>query len=181
MATKTRLTPDDLLRVSGEGLHELVNGEIVEMPPPKTRHAFVVGMICGTLFEHVAKTGAGKVLPGGGFILELPYDRDRVYGPDVAFVSTARFPDSFPDGYLSGAPDLAVEVLSPSDEAVYVEQKILDYLTAGARLVWILAPETKTARVYRPDGSARLLRKEEMLEGEDVLPGLVIPLPKIFP
>ena len=85
-----------------------------------------------------------------------------------------------PQGFLHGAPDLAVEVLSPSDNPVDVQQKVRDYLEAGSRLVWIVAPQAKAVTVYRADSSARLLREGEDLEGEDVLPGLAIPLAEVF-
>ena len=73
-----------------------------------------------------------------------------------------------------------MEVLFPSDNPVGVQQKVRDYLEAGARLVWVIAPAARTATVYRADGSARLLRDGDYLDGEDVLPGLVIPLAELF-
>lgn len=69
---------------------------------------------------------------------------------------------------------------TPSDNPVDVQQKVRDYLKAGARLVWVVAPQAKTVTVYRPDGSARLLREPERLDGEDVLPGLSIALAELF-
>jgi Uma2 family endonuclease len=99
----------------------------------------------------------------------------------VAFISAARLPGGeLPEKFLRGAPDLAVEVLSPSDTLSRVEQKASEYIEAGARLVWIIAGEAKTATVYRADGSARLLGEHESLEGEDVLPGLTIPIAELF-
>jgi Uma2 family endonuclease len=83
-------------------------------------------------------------------------------------------------GFLRGAPDLAVEVLSPSDSPGDVQQKVRDYLDAGARLVWTIAPEARTASVYRASSSARLLREADHLDGEDLLPGLSIPLAELF-
>ncbi len=116
-----------------------------------------------------------------GFVLRLPTDPERVRGPDVAFVAAHRLPEGrLPEGFLSGAPDLAVEVLSPSDEPLDVQQRVRDFLDAGARLVWLVAPQANTVTVYRADGSARFLRDQETLEGEDVLPGLKIPLTEIF-
>ena len=79
-----------------------------------------------------------------------------------------------------GAPDLAVEVLSRTDNPVEVQQKVRDYLDAGARLVGVIAPQVKTVTVYRADGCARLLREHEHLEGEDVLAGLAISLAELF-
>jgi Uma2 family endonuclease len=73
-----------------------------------------------------------------------------------------------------------VEVLSPTDNPVEVQQKVRDYLEAGARLVWVIAPEARSVTVYRPDGSARLVRDPDSLDGEDVLPGLTLSLSELF-
>jgi Uma2 family endonuclease len=116
-----------------------------------------------------------------GFVLRLPADPERVRAPDVAFVSSSRLPEGrLPTGFLPGGPDLAVEVLSPTDNPVDVQQKVRDYLEGGTRLVWVIAPQAKSVTVYRADGTARLLRPQEELEGEDVLPGLTIPLTDLF-
>ena len=83
-------------------------------------------------------------------------------------------------GFLRGAPDLAVEALSPSDTPVDVGQKVRDYLEAGARLVWVIAPAARTATIHRADGSVRVLRESDHLDGADVLPGLAISLGELF-
>jgi Uma2 family endonuclease len=183
MAIKARLTPDDLWKLGeGDTRRELVDGEVLEMAPAGGVHGDVTSRICRRMAEHVAGDGSGKVLVGDvGFVLELARDRDRVRAPDIAFVSTARLPEGrLPEGFIRGAPDVAVEVLSPSDNSVDVQQKVRDYLDAGARLVWVIAPAARTATVYRADGSARLLREGEGLDGEDVLPHLLIPLSSLF-
>jgi Uma2 family endonuclease len=133
--------------------------------------------------EHVERRGGGRVVVGDvGFVLRVPSDPERVRAPDVAFVSPERLPSGrLPEGFLSGAPDLAVEVLSPSDNPIDIQQKVRDYLEAGARLVWVVAPQAKTLTVYRADGSARLLREQDVLDGEDVLPGFSIPAAELFP
>ena len=183
MATRARLTAQDLWRLGeGDARRELVDGQVVEMAPVGGVHGEITLRIGRKLAEHVERHGTGKVLVGDvGFVLNLPHDPERVRGPDVAFVSSQRLPGGrLPQGFLSGAPDLAVEVLSPSDNPVDVQQKVRDYLDAGARLVWVFAPQAKTVTVYRTDGSARLLREQDFLEGEDVLPGLSIPLADVF-
>ena len=183
MTTKARVTAQELWRLGeGDTRRELVNGEVVEMAPVGGIHGQVAGRIYRKLAEHVERCGGGEVVVGDvGFVLNLPGDPERVRAPDVAFVSSSRLPEGrLPQGFLSGAPDLAVEVLSPTDNPVAVQQKVRDYLDAGSRLVWVVAPQAKTVTVYRADGSARLLREQEQLEGEDVLPGLVIPLAEIF-
>ena len=179
MATRTRLTADDLWRMGeGDVRRELVDGEVIEMTPVGGLHGKVTGRVYRRLSDHVDARGLGEVVVGDvGFVLTLPSDPERVRAPDVAFVAMARLPEGrLPQGFIRGAPDLAVEVLSPSDNPVEVQQKVRDYLEAGTRLVWVLAPLARTATVYRPDGSARLVREPESLDGEDVLPGLVIAL-----
>jgi Uma2 family endonuclease len=183
MATRTRLTADDLWRMgAGDVRRELVDGEVIEMTPAGGVHGEVTWRVCRRIAEHVETHRLGRVVVGDvGFVLALPADPERVRAPDVAFVSTGRLPDGrLPQGFVPGAPDLAVEVLSPSDNPVEVQQKVRDYLEAGTRLVWVVAPRARTATVYRPDGSARLVREPESLDGEAVLPGLAIPLADLF-
>ena len=184
MATNARLTARDLLRLGGDDVRrELVNGRIIEMPPHGGIHGLIAGRIFRRLDEHVERAGGGEVLVGDvGFVLAVPGDPERVRAPDVAFVSKNRLPEGrLPQGFLAGPPDLAIEVLSPSDDPVDVQQKVRDYLDAGARLVWLVAPQARTVTVFHSDGSARLLRDENALDGEDVLPGLMIPLAAVFP
>jgi Uma2 family endonuclease len=183
MATRTRLTAEDLWRMgTGDVRRELIHGEVVEMTPVGGVHGRVSGRVYRSLAEHVETHGGGEVLVGDvGFVLALPGDPERVRAPDVAFVSAARLPEGrLPQGFLPGAPDLAVEVLSPTDNPVEVQQKVRDYLEAGSRLVWVIAPAATTATVYRPDGSARLVREPEALDGEDVLPGFAVSLTTLF-
>ncbi|RMF89710.1 MAG: Uma2 family endonuclease [Nitrospinota bacterium] len=183
METRTRITAQEFWQLGeGDRRRELINGEVVEMAPVGGVHGKLTGKIYRRLAEHVDRQGGGEVLVGDvGFVLSLPYDPERVRAPDIAFVSHHRLPEGhLPTGFLSGAPDLAVEVLSPADDPVDIQQKVRDYLEAGARLVWIVAPQARTVTVYRPDGSARLLRETESLEGEEVLPGLHIPLSEVF-
>lgn len=166
----------------GDVRRELVDGEVIEMPPVGAVHGLITGRICSRIAHHVDRHGGGEVLVGDvGFVLRLPYDPERVRAADVALVSREKLAEGrLPEGFLAGAPDLAVEVLSPTDNPVEIHQKVRDYLEAGSRLVWVAAPQAKTVTVYRPDGSARLLREHETLDGEDVLPGLSIPLVELF-
>jgi Uma2 family endonuclease len=183
MATDARLTAQDLLRLGGTDVRrELVNGRVIEMPPHNFAHGEITGRISRRLIEHVERTRAGRVVVGDvGFILSVPGDPERVRGPDVAYVSQERLPDTqHRETFFAGAPDLTVEILSPTDVGADIQQKVRDYLDAGARLVWLIAPESKTVTVYRADGSARLLRDQDTLQGDTVLPGLAIPLREIF-
>lgn len=182
--TRTRLTAEEFWRMgSGDTRQELVDGEVIEMAPAGWLHGLVVARVAGRLVDHVDTQRTGHVVAGdAGFILTLPGDPDRVRAPDIAFVSAGRLPAGRPPlTFLRGAPDLAVEVLSPSENPEQVQRKVRDYLDAGGRLVWVIAPEARTATVYRADGSARLVRDEETLDGEDVLPGLALRLADLLP
>ncbi len=125
--------------------------------------------------NHVTRQRLGHVLATGtGFTLQrCP---DTVRAPDVAFVCTDRWPAAEPPGFAELAPDLAVEVLSPSDRPGAVLAKVSDFLLAGTRLVWVVDPLKRSARVYRADGSVAELDVTGSLLGEDVVPGLTIPL-----
>ena len=183
MATDARLTAQDLLRLGGDDVRrELVNGRVIEMPPHGWEHGEIAARILSLLLKHVKRAGRGRVAVGDvGFVLNVPGDPERVRAPDVAFLSESRLPRGRShEGFMVGAPDLAVEVLSPSDATFDVQQKVRDYLDAGARLVWLVAPQARTVTVYRADSSARLLREQDTLDGEDVLPGLAIPLATMF-
>ncbi len=111
----------------------------------------------------------GLVFTDVGF--RLAEDPDTVRGPDIAFVSASRLRSGFPRGFFPGAPDLAVEVVSPGDKAGELQEKIREYLSSGVRLVWLADPRSQTVTAYRPSGEAHVYSGEEPVPGEDVLPG----------
>lgn len=183
MASKVRLTADDLWRMPDDDVRrELVNGEIVEMPPANALHGYYVPKIAELLADEARKSKAGFVLAGDvGFRLGLLDDPERVRAPDICFMSAKRFPEGrFPEKFVTGAPDLAVEILSPSESAAEIQQKVRDYLEAGALLVWLVSPRAKTVVVFRADGSGQFLSEKDTLTGEPVLPGLTINLAELF-
>lgn len=183
MATRTRVTAEDLWRMgTGDVRRELVDGEVIEMAPTGGVHGKITRKASQRMGEHVDAHGGGEVVVGDvGFVLDLAGDPERVRAPDVAFIATARLAEGrLPAGFIRGAPDLAVEVLSPSDSSVDVQQEVLDWLEGGARLVWVIAPQAGSATVYRPDGWARLGSEPEAVDGENVLPGLGISLGDLF-
>jgi Uma2 family endonuclease len=183
MPARARLTADDLWKLgNGDVRRELVDGEVIEMTPAGGVHGRLVLELGSRVRAHVQGHAGGVVVAGDvGFVLELPHDPERVRAPDVAFVAAGRLPGGqLPQGFIRGAPDLAVEILSPNDDPIEIQQKVRDYLEAGSRLVWVVAPRPRTVTVYRADGSARLVREPEALDGEDVLPGFVLPLAELF-
>jgi Uma2 family endonuclease len=165
------MTADELLRASIPNKRtELVRGVLVVREPPGGRHGFVAMNLGVELSTYVRSTGAGAVFAAEtGF--KLATDPDTVRAPDVAFVARERVPDALTRGYPALAPDLAVEVLSPDDRPGAVLAKVADWLSAGTRLVWVVDPERRLARVYRADGSESVVTAREALAGEDVLAG----------
>ena len=113
-----------------------------------------------------------------GFVLAR--NPDTVRGPDLSFISRERLKDLDDARFFSGAPDLAVEILSPSNRRGEMHAKVADYLAAGARLVWVVDPKRKSVTTYRTLLSPRRLELNEAIDGEEVFPGLVIPLTAIF-
>jgi Uma2 family endonuclease len=167
--------PDD-----DEEQHELVAGLLVAEPRPFARHGWVTARVVCLLGAHVRTHGLGVVLGNdAGFILAR--SPDTVRGPDVAFVSRERFEAQAEiRGYFPGAPDLAVEVLSAGSRPAEVRAKVADYLAAGSRLVWVVDAEHRRVTVYRTLLAPRMLAGDELLDGEEVVPGFSAPVAALF-
>lgn len=158
---------------------ELVAGHILVREPAGYRHGYVASQFLIVIGNFVRANRLGHVLASEtGFTLFR--NPDTVRAPDVAFVRTDRLPNPLPRGYAEFAPDLTVEVLSPSDRTGKVLAKVGDWIEAGARLVWIVDPERRTARVYRADGTHSTLTANDSLDGEDVLPGFSVLLSEML-
>lgn len=179
--TTTRLyTAEDLFEMGDtDGSFELVHGELVPMTPTSGAHGSSSHRISRALGNHVEPEGLGFVFVSeAGFILHR--DPDIVRAPDVSFVLAERLPNGPPDTYIPFAPDIAVEVVSPSDRQRDVQAKVVEYLDAGTRLVVVVEPKSRTVTAYAADGTARVLREGDTLDGGDVLPGFRLPLARIF-
>jgi len=182
MTTRAKpVTADQLLRMPDDGLrYELVKGELRKMPPAGNEHGYIAGEIFGELRSHVKANGLGRTYAAEtGF--EIHSNPDTVRAPDVAFVSRERLEEVGPvEGYWPGAPDLAVEVVSPNDRHSEVIEKALEWLDAGCRMVLVVDPKQHTVTVYRSREYIRILTEGEALDGADVIPGLSIPATEIF-
>lgn len=166
------MTAEELLQYSHEPYQqELIDGRLHEMEPPGAEHGYVAMRIGSLLMRHVEADELGLVFAGEtGF--KLASDPDTVRAPDVAFVAKPRVDEiGIPRGYWPGAPDLAVEVVSPNDRHSVVEGKALHWLEAGARAVVIADPPRRTATVYRSAHDIRVLHAGEALDLHDVVPG----------
>jgi Uma2 family endonuclease len=165
------VTADELLNLEMPNRSvELVRGRLMVSEPPGYRHGAVAAEVLFRIMQHVKLQGRGQVFAAEtGF--HLARDPDTVRAADVAFLSRDRLPDPIPPGYAALGPDLVVEVLSPRDRPGAVLAKVGDWLDAGSRLVWVIDPVRREGRVYRADGSESLVKDDEVLDGEDVLPG----------
>ena len=165
------MTAEDLLHLNLPNKRtELVRGVLVVREPAGYTHGRVAMNVAMKLGTHVEHGGAGQLFAAEtGFTLARK--PDTVRAPDVAFVRRDRLLDPATRGFPDLAPDLVVEVLSPDDRPGEVLAKVADWLSAGTRLVWVIDPERRAARVYRADGSQSFIREHESLVGEDVLPG----------
>lgn len=162
-----------------QGRSELVRGRIVREPPAGFGHGDLASRIDYRLRRIVEERALGKVVTAEtGFVLSE--DPPTVRVPDVAFVTAERVPSERLTGFAPFAPDLAVEIMSPSNTVSEIQEKVLEYLDAGTRLVWVVDPATDTITVWHSRGDIRLLGREDELQGGDVLPGFRLSVAEVF-
>ena len=170
----TTMTAEEFLENDLPG-YEYAKGELIPMSPATKRHGKISANVIGHLYSHVYENGLGEL-----YTAETIFQvGDRMMKPDVAFVSTARL-DVDEDKTFPIPPDLAIEVVSPTDVHSRVVRKAFDYLDAGTRLVWVLDPVAKAVTVYRSKSDIEILMPEATLTGEDVVPGFTCPVGQLF-
>ncbi|HEU5431253.1 MAG TPA: Uma2 family endonuclease [Thermomicrobiales bacterium] len=181
MTTTKLMTADELLAMPDDGrLWELVRGELREVSPTGLEASATAALLGSWLTLYVIERRLGVVTNAeGGFVFER--DPDTVLAPDVAFVRREHLPapaDRRKFGQVS--PDLAVEVMSPTDRPRAVAEKIAIYLATGVPLVWVVDPSTRTAKVHRPGQQPRHLTIDDALDGEEIVPGFQIRLADVY-
>jgi Uma2 family endonuclease len=179
MATVTQLMTAEQLFQANLRQCELVEGEIISMSPASFNHGRFAGNIFGALRDFVVSRHLGVVVTAeAGF--HIGHDPDTVRVPDVAFVRAERIPPDGADGFFQGPPDVAVEVVSPSDRASEVRAKAQAWLQAGCQLVWVVDPKPRTVSVYHTGGEVTVLTEADALTGGEVLPGFSAPVKDVF-
>jgi Uma2 family endonuclease len=158
--------------------YELVDGRVVRMTPVGFRHGRVVMAFGLLLGAHVKGRKLGVVCTEVGF--QLTSNPDTVRAPDLAFVEQQRIPSTDPKGFWPGAPDMAVEVLSPDDRRSDIDRKIEEYLARGVRLAVVLDPDKNSATVYRRLTPPIVLRDEQTIDLDDVVPGFRCTVREVF-
>ncbi len=176
LMTAEQLTemPDDTMR------YELVQGELLMFPPPGPGHSYYEANLCGELRTYVNRRKLGKVFCGDGSFL-LARDPDTVLAPDVAFIAAANLIEDWHTlPYWPGSPDLAVEVISPSDTIISATEKAQRFLAAGAKAVWVVNPRRKTVTAYAHDASPKIWGVADDIDGGELLPGFRMAVRDVF-
>jgi Uma2 family endonuclease len=180
--TQALLTADELFALPDDGFrHELIRGELQSMTPAGSEHGVITMRLAGRIFSHVESRQLGEVFTAEtGF--KLSSNPDTVRAPDLAFVRRERIPEGgIPRGFWPGAPDLAAEVVSPGDTYEEVEEKVADWLRAGAELVWIINPRRRTVTIHGRNEAIRILTETDQLTGGAVIPGFTCAIAELFP
>ena len=174
------VTGEELLRMPWLNPCELVGGRIVRMTPTNPTHGRIEVNVAAALQAFVRTQNPGIVMAGevGVFTTRNP---DTVRAPDVLYLSRERDAGrSRREGFLEVAPDLVVEILSPTDRPDAVRRKLAEYFAAGVRLAWVIDPATRTVHVHAARAEPRSLAGSDVLAGEEVLPGFALPLDEVF-
>jgi Uma2 family endonuclease len=167
-----------------EALYELVDGQRVEMPPMSIRAVMVASKLGAELNTFVKGSNLGQIFPEMLFRIPVTEDTSRERRPDIAFVSYKRWPAGSPEDPDANAwevvPDLAIEVISPTDRAEEQREKVLEYFRAGVGSVWVVYPKLCLIDVYESPTRVQVLTEADTLQGDPILPGFQLPLAGFF-
>lgn len=174
------ITAEELMELPDDGFrYELINGELEKMPPPGFPHSRIATRLMVPLAQFVSDHDLGEVFSEVG--VKLTSNPDTVLAADVTFITKQRLEEAGEvAGYWSGPPDLAVEVLSPSDRPSKVKTRISRWFGYGARQVWIVNPKDRMVTVHRSPTDSTTFSGSDYLEAQDILPGFRISLDRIF-
>ncbi len=179
MTTQERLiTRHDLERLPDDGRRfELVRGELIEMPPTKRQHGFLMIRLIKLLSIHVDDHDLGELIDNSGYL--LAEDPDTVRAPDIAFTRKARL-TPMTDEYERTVPDLAIEIVSPSNSAADLQDKVQQYFEAGVQQVWLFFPKRESVHIYRSPKDVIVLDVNDTLDGGALLPGFALKVSDVF-
>jgi len=179
MSTTTHhITAEELFELDDGYRHELLKGELLTTSPSGAEHGAVTINLAAPLAAHVKANQLGIVFGAEtGFTLER--NPDTVLAPDISFVRRERI-GTISKGFHQGPPDLAVEVISPKETRREVEDKTGHWLRLGVRAVWLVNPRTRTVEVRTAAGEKRILREQDALNGDNIVPSFTISVAEIF-
>ena len=181
---KTLMTADEFFEFCerNDGRYELVIGEVIELSPVNDEHSGIASNIDSAFNNYSRSTGFGQAgVEAGYIVLSGP---DTVRGPDISFKLVPRSARRQSEGFLPGAPDIAVEVVSPSNTAAEIERKVAEYLAAGSQRVWVVRSATRreprSVVVHRADDSIVTYTGDDVITDKELLPGFSLPLSEVF-
>ena len=181
IATDEPIALDEAAVSRLEGRFEFLNGRYVEKPPMGSRASRLALILMCRLLTHVRANRLGRCIGGKCTYRIFPVEPERTRIFDGSFVRTGRLPgEKCPEGDMTIAPDLAVEIISRDSTVFDMDERIDDLIGAGVRLIWVVLPHTKSMYIYRADRSISRLRGDEELGGEDVVPGFGYRLSELF-
>lgn len=157
---------------------ELVRGMIVREPGVTFRHGRLQAKLIWRLKNWTQRSGHGEVLGECDYVISE--DPGTVRIPDASVLLRSASPEDIFCGRIHGAPDIAIEILSPSNTPQAMREKIADYLGAGALRVWIVDMKARTVAVYRADGGVALFEDGDRLEDTETLPGFYLEISTLF-
>ncbi|PZD71049.1 hypothetical protein C1752_08252 [Acaryochloris thomasi RCC1774] len=174
-------TDEEFMALSRDGhRYELVDGEVIDMGNSGARHGYIAIILSSALFSVVRDQKLGALFDSStAFIMKNGNKRS----PDISFFVKERLQEleELPTGFLDGAPDLAIEILSPNNTVEEIDNKLVEFFENGSRLVWVINPNQHHVLVYRaaqePD---RLLKLSDFLDGEDIITGFTLPVTDLF-
>jgi len=180
MAIRSTATVDDVLRLGARGeRYELIDGDLVPMSPTGFEHGDIETHVAWVFYSFVLPRRLGKVC-SGEVLFRLDSESRLARAPDVAFVRRERLRGQDLAGAFVGSPDIAIEIVSPSDTAKDIQRKVEHWLTYGAVVVLVLYPETLNLVLWRP-GRAVSLRNDDIVDLDDILPGFHCTVRELFP
>ena len=173
------VTGEELLAMGDIGRTELIDGVVKHYMPTGHPHGFYESTITAALHNYARRERSGRALSGevGVYIRRNP---DTVRAIDAGYISKERLADAKPSGYLDVAPEIAVEILSPSDKWIDVHDKLEDYFEVDVVQVWVVDPRYRRVHVYRSTTDVTVLTEIDLLTASDVLPGFELPVAEIF-
>ena len=172
------ITPDDLLKL--DGLCELVDGEIIEKGAMGFRSGVTTLRLASRIDVFLDSKEIGAASCETTFRC-FPQKPSQVRRPDISFILAARLGDVPDDGHVPIRPDLVVEVVSPEDRINDLEDRLADFRSVNVPLIWIVYPQSRIVRIFRPGERIEELTEAEELRGEGILPGFSVALRDIFP
>jgi Uma2 family endonuclease len=174
-------TDEEFMALSRDGhRYEIVNEELVDMGNSGAKHGYLCSLILSALMSYILPNKLGVIFDSS---TAFKMKNGNKRAPDISFFAKERLHgmEELPDGFLEGAPDLAIEVLSPTNTIEEIEGKIAEYFQNGSRLVWVIYPNSQYVLVYRSDREPdRLLKSNDSLDGEEVIPGFTFPVGNLF-